>query len=85
MAHALRIELPLIGLAPAFGLARRGAGRGGWTAARVDAESTAVSTLNGHRLTRAGSALYGNICLCCAATDAAGDQRLERPCPGDFG
>ena len=35
-----------------------------------------------HRLTQAGSALYAHICTLCAATDAPGDRRLVKPCPG---
>jgi hypothetical protein len=35
----------------------------------------------GHQVRQSGSALYGDICALCGATDAAGDRRMYRPCP----
>jgi hypothetical protein len=76
MAHAIGLNSSPFGFAPVLGSIPGGTvGRSSWLATRG----------NEHRVTTAGSALYGHICLCCAGTDAAGDQRLEHPCPGHSG
>lgn len=34
-----------------------------------------------HRTRLSDSSLYDEVCLDCGATDARGDDRLDRPCP----
>jgi hypothetical protein len=43
------------------------------------------SSLDQHLIRLAGSSLYREICCACGATDAAGDRRLLKPCPGMLG
>lgn len=40
-----------------------------------------MSKTNGHTTRFSDSSLYDEVCTKCGATDARGDDRLEKPCP----
>lgn len=35
-----------------------------------------------HKTRFSDSSVYDEVCIYCGATDARGDPRLEKPCPG---